>query len=569
MLRTFVQHRVRATASLNGLWEFTIDPPRKKVTLPRQYDRTILVPSAWETMPGLESYRGKGWLRTAFEAEEGYATRLVFGGVSHTGDVYVDGRHVAHHYDAFTPWDVVLPDLREGARELVVAVDNTFGPHSALHIPNDYYTYGGITRPVEVQHVPAAYLHHVHATPWRAKRSWSLEIEVEVRNWSDRPCERTVRLAVADAEYELDPVTVPPRDSVTIEATIHGIDAEPWSHESPRLYELTAVLLDGEEIVDDLIDRIGFRTVEVRGKKLLLSGEPIRLRGYNRHEDHHNFGCAIPLEAMVQDLNLIRDLGCNFVRTCHYPNDMRFLDLCDELGIYVWEESHARTVDMEHPKFREQIEASTREMVAWHRNRPSIVIWGCLNECETRTEDGRDEHARVLKLIKELDASRPVTYASMFHENDLAFGLADIVSVNRYVGWYGSNLPEVEPALKRFLKWLHSDASRGGKGKPVILSEFGGGAIPGYFNRNRVHWTEEYLSDLLDHELGVYLNHPDVVGAAVWQFCDVRVTPEGGWWQKRPRTMNNKGSVDQFRQPKLCYDTVKRRMLEAKAKWKR
>jgi beta-glucuronidase len=96
----------------------------------------------------------------------------------------------------------------------------------------------------------------------------------------------------------------------------------------------------------------------------------------------------------------------------------------------------------------------------------------------------------------------------------------------------------------------------------VIISEFGAGAIYGDRKPNRAKWTEEYQRDVLDESLRVYLSNPDVVGAVIWQFCDVRVTD--GWWKARPRSMNNKGIVDEYRRPKLAYDTVKRRMLEAK-----
>jgi beta-glucuronidase len=242
---------------------------------------------------------------------------------------------------------------------------------------------------------------------------------------------------------------------------------------------------------------------------------------------------------------------------------MRFLDLCDEMGFYVWEESHARAIDVHHPLFREQIGASTREMVAWHGNRPSIVIWGCLNECESDTEEGAAEHQYVIDLIRSLDDSRPVTFASNRGRNDLCLGMVDIVSVNRYVGWYEGAPSDIEASLEEYLVWLNSPESMGGSGKPVILSEFGAGGQYGFRHPNHAHWTEEYQCDVLDESLRVYLKHDDVVGAAIWQFCDVRITE--GWWKTRPRTMNNKGTVDEYRRPKLAYRTVKTRMLEALA----
>jgi len=568
-LRTFSEHEVRASESLDGLWEFTTAADRRdRGRLPKRYARQILVPSAWEQLPGLQAYRGRAWLRTSVATMRGRALRVVFGGVSHTGTVYVDGRKVGQHHDAFTPWAVVVPGLAPGDHELVVEVDNSFGPQSALHIENDYYTYGGITRPVQMESVPPVYVEKVFATPVRRGKRWDLSVRVRVHNWSRRAERRRllVVLDVPDASLDLGSVRVAPGAVREVRGVLRGVKVRPWTPREPSLYTLQALVVEGGEVVDDLIDRVGFREMRVQGKRLLLNGAPLRLRGYNRHEDHPQFGNALPLAAMVTDLEILRDLGCNFVRTCHYPNDMRFLDLCDELGVCVWEESHARTVDLRHPRYREQIEASTREMVEWHQNRPSIVIWGCLNECESTTPFGRGEHARVLRLLKQLDPSRPITFASMYGQKDLCLGLVDIVSWNRYDAWYGGVPADVEPRLRGVLKWLHSAASRGGKGKPVILSEFGAGGLYGYRHAHRAKWTEEYQADVLDESLRVYLNHPDVVGAAIWQFCDVRITKE--WWSHRPRTMNNKGTVDEYRRRKLCYDVVRKRMQEAARRWK-
>jgi len=563
MLRTFDEHVVRPVVPLDGLWDFvTADERSDRAKLPKHYTRRLHVPSCWETIPGLDAYRGQAWLRRHFVSEPDTVTRLVFGGVSHTADVFIDGQPVGHHYDAFTPFAVEAV-LKPGAHELVVQVDNTFGDHSALHKENDYYTYGGITRPAELHHAPLTFIERLDAVPRRERGRWVLDVTVRIANRGRQSAKRQIDVAVAGETWDLGALTVRPGRSVAVEGVVGPLDVEPWSAEAPNLYHVEAKLLDeAGGVVDDQIDRIGFREVAVNGKRILLNGEPLHLLGYNRHEDHGSFGCAIPIEQMVSDLQIIADLGGNFVRTCHYPNDLRFLDLCDELGFYVWEESHARQVDFKHPKFREQIAASTEEMVAWHRNRPSIILWGCLNECDSVSKAGRREHERVLKQLKALDPTRPVTFASNKPYRDLCLDLVDVVSWNSYVGWYGGAIEKVEQSLSDYLAWLHSSKSGGGRGKPLIMSEFGGGAIPGYRAPHRAHWTEEYQQDVLDEELRVYANHPDVAGVAIWQFCDVRITK--GWWQRRPRTMNNKGTVDEYRRPKLAYATVKQRLEEAR-----
>lgn len=565
MLRTFSEHRIRTEEPLDGLWDFVTQCERNdKHELPRAYTRKASVPSAWESLPGLNDYRGKGWYRRSIVLEQEANVRLVFGGVSHTAVVYLDGLPVGHHYDAFTPWAVLVPAVAAGRHELVVEVDNTFGEHSALHKENDYYTYGGITRPVSMQIVPDLFVDNLRAIPQKKGRIWSLDVQVRFRNCGQRAKNADVSVLLDAKTFDLGTVTIPAKTTGQLSKTLNKLPVEPWSPEEPNLYFVQVTMTNADLQTDDLIDRIGFREFKTRGRKLVLNGRPVRLRGYNRHEDHPQFGNALPLTAQFADLQIMRDLNCNFVRTSHYPNDMRFLDLCDELGFFVWEESHARAIPFDHPRFREQMAENTREMIEWHANHPSIVMWGCLNECDSVSEEGRVEHLRIIELIKQLDSSRPVTFASNKRERDICLDAVDIVSWNRYHGWYSGDLSNIEEELNESIKWLDSPGS-GGAGKPVIISEFGAGAIYGCRQPHRAKWSEEYQADLLDKSLEIFLNHPRISGTTIWQFCDVRVT--FGWFGSRPRSMNNKGTVDEYRRPKAAYESVKLRMAEAVDKW--
>lgn len=563
MIRMFFEHHARKVTSLDGLWDFRI--ASEEAPFAWISDRPVLVPGAWETLPGLEMYRGQARYSKAFTLLHPNTVRIVFGGVSHTGTVIVDGKVVGNHNDAFTPWEVIIPDIEAGQHLLEVEVDNSFGPHSALHRENDYYTYGGITRPVELQIIPTVYLDRIYAHSSMDGDGWLLTLRAVVRNLEKTEQQRLVKASVARKAFDLGMVVIPAGKSVEICSTVRIEGVSAWSAETPFLYFLCVELFDGETIVDDLIDRIGFRQIAIRGKELWLNGQAFRLRGYNRHEDHALFGNALPIEAMMTDLQILSDMGCNFIRTAHYPNDLRFLDLCDELGFYVWEESHARGIDFSHPKIDQQIEASTREMLEWHYNRPSIVIWGCLNECDTETEHGQQMYARVLKQIKDFDPHRPNTYATHHRKKDKCLKYADIISLNIYTGGLVDTIADIAPVIEDLLQWIHSEDSAGGRGKPVIMSEFGAEALYGNLHRFRNHWSEEYQAAVLDESLRVYLNHEDIIGAAIWQFCDCRVTESNFKW--RPRTYNNKGTLDEYRRPKMAYEVVKKRMLEARARW--
>jgi beta-glucuronidase len=576
MLRTFPEHFVRLTQTLDGLWDFfPACDGSFRGKLPAHYTRKMEVPGVWESLPDLRRYRGTGWFRREITLAETINLRLAFGGVSHTGTVFLDGKEVGRHYDAFTPWDVVVPAVKAGVHDIVIQVDNSFGPHSALHIPNDYYTYGGITRPLEMQAVSDLFIDKLLARPRRRAKDWELEVRVRLRNIGRSAQVGTVTLSCAEGSVEIGPVELGPGAEGEFIGRLKGLEVEPWTPETPRLYFLNAELVRDGVILDDKIDRVGFREVNVRGKKVLLNGKALRLRGFNRHEDMPIHGCAMSTASMAHDLDLFRDLHANFLRTSHYPNDQRLLDMCDERGLLVWEESHARQTPFDAPLFREQIRQSTIEMVEQHYNHPSIILWGSLNECESESEDGYKVHAEVLGLLRSLDSSRPITYASHLQKRDICHGLADVVSWNHYTGWYSMAPEKVGEALDEMIRWLDSDESRGGKGKPLIMSEFGAGAVPGWRHPHGDVWTEEGQAHILDKSLEVYLHHPRIMGAAIWQFCDIRVSAERNGHPKnsydpmgRPRCMNNKGIVDEYRRPKLAYQTVRMRFIEAETQEK-
>ena len=257
---------------------------------------------------------------------------------------------------------------------------------------------------------------------------------------------------------------------------------------------------------------------------------------------------------MVQDMDLMQQAGANAVRTCHYPNDARFLDLCDERGICVWEESHARGFglkQMQNPNFDRQSEDCIREMIECHYNHPSIVIWGILNECASETPGGREIYEKQYEQVRALDGARPATSATCRHFADICLDLPDIVSVNMYSGWYEN--VSVAEGHKKEMDWI---AATHGKGKPVIISEFGAGAIYGYRDRGRCKWSEERQADIIQENLEVYQKDERLAGIFIWQFADCKVTEEE-WFAARAKCHNNKGIVDEYRRPKMAFDIVK------------
>lgn len=544
MIRLFETHYIRNTQELDGMWDFKMDGFDKTYQIP--------VPSCWEQHPDFLAHRGKGTYTKKVYVKEDTNIRLEFKGVSHTADVYFDGQKQAHHYNTFTPFSAIIKDVKKGEHEIKVEVDNTFGEHSALHIPNDYYTYGGITRPVAMESVSGVYIKNIHFTPYMKNGKWNAKIEVNIGSLSDTASKINVKSTLAGVEMNSE-VSVNADTAVVFEQEFN--DVKVWSNKEPNLYMLNTVLSVNGEDIDDLIERVGFRTVEVKGTRIYLNGEPIYMKGFNRHEDYAVDGCAVTLQHIVQDMDLMQDMNANAVRTCHYPNDERFLDLCDERGIFVWEENHARGLLLEHmqnPNFEQQCEDCIREMIENHYNHPSIVIWGILNECAAETDEGRRMYKKQYEQIKSMDLSRPTTSATCRHFTDICLDLPDVVSFNMYSGWY-QDCP-IDERNNQEIDWIKNS---GGEGKPIIVSELGAAAIYGYRDRSRCKWSEERQADLIKDNLEVYMNDDRICGVFIWQFADCRVTEEGGWFSTRARCHNNKGVVDEYRRPKMAYDTIK------------
>lgn len=515
--------------------------------------RKVFVPCCWETCPGLEQYRGVGVYETDFEAEGDI--RIEWKGVSHFAKVFIDGEMAGEHYGSYTAFETCKSGLQKGVHHLRVEVDNSLDERFALDIPNDYMSYGGISRGVMLEQIPGVFIQWVHMTPLAEEDGvWTVGAEVSCKNTSAKEQRADIRITAAGQEITINDCCVPNGESAVFRAEMRCTDVTAWSMETPALYEVTVVLLQEGAETDDLIDRFGFRLIRVEGKRVLLNGRPVRIKGFCRHEDHPEYGCALPMAAMAHDLQLFLDMGANSVRTSHYPNDELFLDLCDEMGILVWEENHARGLseeNMKHPHFEEQCEQVIEEMITQHYNHPSIYIWGILNECASETEYGRTCYAAQYKKIESLDVSRPYSSASCKFNEDICQDLEKVCSWNIYPYWYDEDT--AAERLTNLRNWLDTEGN--GAGKPILVTEVGAGAVYGFRTPRRDVWSEELQSDILGKQLREIAAFEDCMGMYIWQFCDVKVSKE--WAMRRPKSQNNKGIVDEYRRPKLAYETVK------------
>jgi len=544
------KHDQRLVQALNGTWDFhflgDVEPDAVDIQAIRFTDY-MAVPGCFDATPAYAGKRGLVAYRTSAMVTDVTRHRLVFESVHHWCRVFIDGRRLGDHAGGFTRFQVDFTPQRKGEIEILVLVDNRLDQsRSPLHKSYyDWYQFGGIARPVALHRLGNCWINTVRCVT-NQYRSRSVSIAIEYG--SDRAGSSATLTFRCGGLRRTRKIKLESSGVLAFDVNLKGLGL--WSPEQPILHDVY-VSIDG----DDYRQRFGIRQVQVRGRHILLNGKPRRLTGFCRHESHPQFGHALPETVMLADLQILRDMGCNFIRGSHYPQDERFLELCDATGMMVWCEStgwQQNTAQLTDPDFMAALQTCGDEMVSAAFNHPSVIMWGVLNESQTDRKECRPAFERLLNRLRELDPTRPVTFADCTHEKNLMLDLPDIVAINCYPGWYQKELADVPAELDRLIDHVKS-AGQGDK--PVIISEIGAEALWGWRDWNEQKWTEQYQSKLLESAIRhLFMKRKDVAGLAIWQFCDIRTYDA----QHRGRGFNNKGVVDEYRRPKVAFETVKR-----------
>lgn len=522
---------VRGGISLDGDWARIVDPyengyydyrwrpnpngyfVNRKPATPAElveYDfaasPTLRVPGDWNSQEAeLFLYEGTVWYQRDFELapRPGRRYRIHFGAVNYQATVWINGREAGRHEGGFTPFQFDITDLlRDDGNFVVVKVDNRRAPDQVPTVNTDWWNYGGITRPVRILELPEAHL-----------RDWSLGFTPQGRIEGRVETSAPGTVTVAIPELGL-------RQSVETDESGRGdffVTATPrlWSPKDPKLYDVE--LSFGDETVRD---RVGFRTVEVAGTDILLNGEPMFLRGISLHEEATGGGRAWSEAQARELLGRVRELGANFVRLAHYPHNAAMTRVADEMGLLVWSEIPVYwTIDFESPAVYEKAESQLDEMITRDRNRASVILWSIANETPA-TPERTAFLSRLAARARHLDPGRLVTAAldtqrqvdgAMTIDDPLA-AVVDVIGINSYCGWYGPARPEE----CRALRW------RSPHGKPVVMSEFGAGALHGRHGPADHRWTEEYQAAVYEANLEMIGNIDFLRGLTPWILQDFR-----------------------------------------------
>jgi beta-glucuronidase len=471
----------------------------------------LKVPGDWNTQrESLFFYEGPIWYERDFTYQPKEHTRVFLhvGAANYRSWFWVNGQKVCEHEGGFTSFNCeVTAAIHAGGNFVVAAVDNTRFADGVPTLETDWWNYGGLTRSVSLIEVPETFIdqYDLHLS-----RTESNVIEGWVH------MEGPVRGAMAEVEIpELGAKTtamVGDAGLAAIRLEVKGL--ERWSPENPKLYK---VILRADK--DSTEDLIGFRTIEAHGTEILLNGKPIFLRGVAIHaEAPYRTGRANTDKDAETLLGWAKELGCNYVRLAHYPHDESMLRAADRMGLLVWSENPVYwALQFDNPKVLAKAEQQLDEEIGTSRNHAAIILWSMANETpatEARTRFIETEAAHA----RELDPTRLITAALLVRAEghtkivDDPLGKAlDVIGINEYIGWY-----EGTPETADETQW------RIDYDKPLIVSEFGGGAKAGLHGGENERWTEEYQANIYRHQLKMLNRIPQLRGMSPWILMDFR-----------------------------------------------
>ena len=552
----------RTTVNLNGGWQAIVDPfengksgffrnekPRSKsdrVEYSFDASPVLNVPGDWNTQSEqLMFYEGPVWYRREFRYRKPANTRVFvyFGAANYQTTVYLNGEKLGQHEGGFTAFNFESTSLlREGDNFLIVEVNNSRRVDAAPALRFDWWNYGGITRDVLLVEVPTVFIQDYWVQLKRGSQN-------EIAGWvqlNGAQSAQKITLEIPEAGV-LERIAT----DGTGRASFHfTAKLDLWSPAHPKLYE---VILNDEG--DTVHDQIGFRTIEVQGSNILLNGKSIFLRGVSMHEEApFREGRAFSQEDAQILLGWVKDLGCNFVRFAHYPHNEDEIRLADRAGLLVWSEIPVYwDIDWSNPATLANAETQLRDEIARDHNRAAVILWSISNETPVKPE--RLTFLKQLALDgKELDSTRLITSAMNHVDNtgpdvrtlnDPLGEVLDVLGLNEYLGWYGGR-PEDADKMQWKLTW----------NKPLIVSEFGGGAPYGRHGDADEIWTEEYQENLFQHQLGMVERMPNLAGLTPWVLMDfrspTRMLPGVQDYHNRKGLISNRG------QRKLAFYTLQK-----------
>lgn len=554
--------------TLNGKWNYVVDPlengyygyrlevlkngffknrkpqnPRELVEYNLDTSPIMDIPSDWNTKDEqLFFYEGTVWFKKDFELDKKADKKyiLYFGAVSYDAKVYVNGEKVGEHVGSFTPFNFDVTNfIKSGNNFVVVKVDNKRHKDNVPTVNQDWWNYGGITREVMLAEVSASYIQDYYVQLEKGSAD-NLKAWVKL---NDGKANQEITLSIPELKIKTSLKT----DANGLAEVSLKVKPQLWTPERPKLYDVNITAPE-----DEVSDQIGFRTIETQGKKILLNGKHIFLRGISIHEEApYSQGRAWSKEHARTLLTWAKEMGCNYVRLAHYPHNENMVREAEKMGLMVWSEIPVYwTISFENEATYQNAQRQLHDMIYRDKNRANVIIWSIANE--TPHGDARDKFlSRLATYARTQDNTRLISMAMEVTEapnnlnrlDDNMNGYVDVISFNQYVGWYRATNEDA-----RKMKWEVP------YNKPVIISEFGGDALKGLHGDKTERWTEEYQEELYIRNLEMLDQIDGLSGLSPWILVDFlsprRQLPGIQDWY------NRKGLVSSWGEKKKAYKVM-------------
>lgn len=503
---------------------------------------------------------------------------LYFEGSNVTTKVYVNGKEAGSHIGGYIGFSIdITKFIQEGNNDILVRVDNSYDIEIIPSQKSDFFIYGGITRDVWLV---SKYKNHIEnikiTTPEVSEKKASVQLVSSIIN-PDNSKDLSLIVTLKNPKGKKVASKKVLVSGKTSTVTFKNIkNPELWDTEKPNLYTLTTYLLEKNQIKDSIFEKVGFRWFEFKDHgPFYLNGKRLLIRGTHRHEEQAGVGAAMTNAQHYADMKSIKDMGANFVRLAHYPQDPEIYKACDELGLLVWDELPWCRGGIGNDAWKTNTKNMLAEIIHQNYNHPSIIIWSLGNEMNWLPDfpDG-DNAAQTNIFLTELndiahklDPTRKTAIRKYYEGSHIV----DVFSPSIWSGWYSGSYKSYQKAIDVYKKEY----------KHFIHAEYGGDSHVGRHSENPVtgenvikaegweeaivqtkvaniaqigDWSENYIVDLFDWHLHISENDPMFVGNIQWAFKDF-ATP------LRPEDdipyMNQKGLTDRNGIPKDAYYVFK------------
>ncbi|KAJ5757799.1 uncharacterized protein N7511_006493 [Penicillium nucicola] len=548
----------RDLVNLDGLWKFALasgpNDTAQPWTAPLPKGLECPVPASYnDIFVNREIHDHVGWVYYQREvivpkgwSQERYLVRAE--SATHHGRVYVNDHLVAEHVGGYTPFEADITELvaagekfrltigvnNELTRETIPPGEITVGEGTGRRIQtyhHDFYNYAGLARSIWLYSVPQEHIQDITVVTDVDGDNGLINYKVELANQTTGQ----VQISVMDEDGALVANSSGAQGTVTIPSV------KLWQPGAAYLYQFKVDIVGSDNNIIDTYDlATGIRTIKVEGSKFLINGKPFYFRGFGRHEDSSIRGKGHDQAYMVHDFQLMNWIGANSFRTSHYPYAEEVMDFADRNGIVVIDETPAVGLNLGllgssgdsttfspkgiNNKTRESHKQAIRELIARDKNHPSVVMWSIANE-PASSEDGAREYFKPLaNLTRQLDPTRPITFANVggaTFELDQIADLFDVTCINRYFGWYSEtgDLAEAEVALEKELRGWQEKFDR-----PIIMTEYGADTLAGLHSVLALPWSEEFQVQMLDMYHRVFDRIEGMAGEHVWNFADFQTS---------------------------------------------